>query len=122
MSDRKVWLLGLVSSLYESAMYSFVFMWTPVLVSAVQEAGVAGDLPFGVIFACFMVCIMVGSSLFSLALARGFTPASVLRAALVLALCSLALPLLTRNWHLLALAFLAFEVRPLLSRCLLTSL
>lgn len=58
--DGRVLLLGIVQSLFESAMYIFVFMWTPTL-----EAGVAHDIPHGVVFATFMVSIMVGSYLFN---------------------------------------------------------
>ena len=46
-------------------MYIFVFMWTPLLKSFLTESD-KGDLPFGLIFACFMVNCMTGSSLFSI--------------------------------------------------------
>merc|ERR1712157_207151 len=45
-------------------MYIFVFMWTPLLKSFLKDGD--GDLPFGLIFATFMVCCMTGSSLFSI--------------------------------------------------------
>jgi hypothetical protein len=51
-------LLGTIQSLFEGAMFTFVFMWTPAL-------SVGGkDLPHGWIFASFMLCVMIGSSLF----------------------------------------------------------
>jgi hypothetical protein len=53
-------LCGLISSLFEGSMYIFVFMWTPALTE--REVG---DLPFGLIFATFMVSCMAGSSIFS---------------------------------------------------------
>jgi hypothetical protein len=46
-------LLGLMQSLFEGAMYTFVFMWTPALAAASPPS--MGTLPFGLIFACFMV-------------------------------------------------------------------
>ncbi len=52
-ADRKVVYLGLIQSLFEGAMYIFVFMWTPAL-----EAGAPfghGIILHGWIFACFMV-------------------------------------------------------------------
>ena len=49
----------------ESCMYIFVFLWTPVLGPA--------NPPLGMVFACFMVAIMIGSSLYTLLLARGYT-------------------------------------------------
>jgi hypothetical protein len=48
-------------------MYTFVFMWTPALTAGQTEAS---DLPFGLIFASFMVCIMIGSSCFSYMLGK----------------------------------------------------
>jgi len=55
-SDSQVLLLGSCQSLLESCMYIFVFLWTPVLDT--------GNTPLGMVFSCFMVCIMVGSALF----------------------------------------------------------
>ena len=48
-------------------MYIFVFMWTPALSSS---GGKDGPLPFGLIFATFMVCCMCGASLFGIATER----------------------------------------------------
>jgi hypothetical protein len=47
VNDPDVWLLGAVQSLFESVMYIFVFMWTPVLT--------AGAPPLGLVFAVYMV-------------------------------------------------------------------
>mmetsp|Transcript_795 Transcript_795/g.1946 ORF Transcript_795/g.1946 Transcript_795/m.1946 type:complete len:493 (-) Transcript_795:105-1583(-) len=64
MQNRDVFLCGIISSLFEGSMYIFVFMWTPLLKS--YTSGGDGDLPFGLIFATFMVCCMAGSSFFSI--------------------------------------------------------
>ena len=40
-------------------MYIFVFLWTPVM----NQSG--SNPPLGMIFSAFMMCIMVGSSIFS---------------------------------------------------------
>lgn len=75
-SDPKISTLALAQSCFEGAMYTFVFMWTPALKTAeemkAEEEGYADKLEdstsayLGVIFACFMVCVMVGSSIFKL--------------------------------------------------------
>jgi MFS transporter, MFS domain-containing protein family, molybdate-anion transporter len=62
--NRDVLLCGIISSLFEGSMYIFVFMWTPLLKSFLADGD--GDLPFGLIFATFMVCCMTGSSIFSI--------------------------------------------------------
>ncbi len=108
--DPRVWLLGCVTALFEASMYSFVFLWSPLLMTGVSAASITDDLPFGLIFACFMVSIMMGSSLFSIALARGFSPHDCLRAALALGAASLSAPLWTGDWRVLFAAFLTFEL------------
>ncbi|XP_030625418.1 molybdate-anion transporter [Chanos chanos] len=59
LSDRRVLLLGGVQALFESVLYIFVFLWTPVL----DPHGP----PLGIIFSCLMAASMAGSTLFRLA-------------------------------------------------------
>ena len=42
-------------------MYIFVLQWPPALKSAL---GAGVSVPFGTVFSCFMVCCMIGSTLF----------------------------------------------------------
>ena len=59
VSDKKIWLVGISQSLFEGSMYTFVFMWTPQL----EETNITGaKLPYGTVFACFMVSCMIGST------------------------------------------------------------
>jgi MFS family permease len=60
INNKEILYTGLICSLFEGCMYIFVFMWTPAM-----KAVTTGDLPFGLIFATFMVCCMAGSSVFS---------------------------------------------------------
>jgi len=77
-SDSRIAALGMAQSCYEGAMYTFVFMWTPALKSVEEtDAEDRGEtLPestsqyLGLIFAVFMVCVMVGSSIFKLLAAK----------------------------------------------------
>ena len=49
-------MLGMIQSLFEGAMYTFVFMWTPALQAGIATAdGEFAELPFGLIFASYMV-------------------------------------------------------------------
>ena len=65
LNNRDIFLCGIISSLFEGSMYIFVFMWTPLL-KAFKDSSDTTDLPFGLIFATFMVCCMTGSSFFSI--------------------------------------------------------
>lgn len=59
--NRAVLLCGLVQSLFEGAMYLFVFEWTPALTKDERNPP-----PYGIIFATFMVACMAGSQLYEL--------------------------------------------------------
>ena len=66
--------LGLAQSCFEGAMYTFVFMWTPALKTAEESAAESkGQLLLestsdylGLIFAVYMISVMIGSSIFKL--------------------------------------------------------
>ncbi|XP_068195524.1 molybdate-anion transporter [Antennarius striatus] len=58
MSDRRVFILGAVQALFESVLYIFVFLWTPVL----DPHGP----PLGIVFSCLMAASMAGSILYRL--------------------------------------------------------
>jgi MFS transporter, MFS domain-containing protein family, molybdate-anion transporter len=60
LTSPKLAALGLLQTLFECSMYLFVLEWSPTLESSAGES-----LPHGLVFANFMLCVMVGSSLFS---------------------------------------------------------
>uniref|UniRef100_A0A8C6T9F4 Molybdate-anion transporter n=1 Tax=Neogobius melanostomus TaxID=47308 RepID=A0A8C6T9F4_9GOBI len=82
MSDRRVLLLGGVQALFESVLYIFVFLWTPVL----DPHGP----PLGIVFSCLMAASMVGSLLFRLAISTRYhlQPGHVLCLAVLMAFFS----------------------------------
>jgi len=66
--------LAAVCSLFEGAMFAFVFEWTPALEHSTANAVVDGTepapIPFGVVFAAFMVACAGGSEAFALVMGR----------------------------------------------------
>jgi MFS family permease len=64
--DRKILLLGIIQSFFEGSMYVFVFMWTPAL-----ESTSSAPILHGWVFASFMICVLIGSSLFEFVTKRG---------------------------------------------------
>ena len=95
LSDRRVLLIGLASSCFEAAMYSFVFMWTPAL-SFVD--GVTP--PFGTIFATMMTCCMGGTRVFSRLLdSGGHTPEGLLKPTFALSALALVIPAFSTDSH-----------------------
>jgi MFS family permease len=105
--DSNILYLGLVQSLFEGVMYTFVLEWTPALTEANTENE---RIPHGLIFAAFMVAVMMGSSIFKL-LSNSFSSESFLRIVLLMASFSLAVPiLLPSNAAAIFAAFIVFEV------------
>lgn len=82
LSDKRVMLLGGVQALFESVLYIFIFLWTPVL----DPYG----SPLGIVFSCFMAASMVGSLLFRVATSTRYhlQPGHVLCVAVLMAFFS----------------------------------
>jgi len=72
--DSRIWRIGCVQALSEGAMYTFVFMWVPTLLSLDPPGG----LPTGCVFSALMAAIALGGTLFPhlLSLSRLLSPRS----------------------------------------------
>lgn len=103
VNDRKIFLIGCVCSLFEGSMFTFVFMWTPVIGGLDH-----GELPFGLIFATFMLCCMMGSSLFN-RISSKFEVSTIVTYMLGIATVMLSFPIFG-ELEMVYLGFLAFEV------------
>jgi MFS family permease len=74
LRDPRIAALGMGQSCFEGAMYTFVFMWTPALKTAEEidaennnkELEESTSQYLGLIFAVFMVAVMVGSGIFKM--------------------------------------------------------
>lgn len=71
MTEPRVLLLGLIQSLFEGAMYTFVIVWVPTLAGMVP-GGKPGEKDYaafapgqGWIFTAMMVCISIGAEVFA---------------------------------------------------------
>ncbi|XP_014671311.1 PREDICTED: molybdate-anion transporter-like [Priapulus caudatus] len=116
--DRKVLCLGIIQSLFEGAMYTFVLEWTPALsppIDPTDEVTLAHGnervtIPHGYVFANFMVAIMIGSCIFKLLLVH-LPVESFMRPVLLIAAGSLAMPVLFHGEQMLIfVGFIIFEV------------
>eukprot|EP00276_Gloeochaete_wittrockiana_P007245 CAMPEP_0184656712 /NCGR_PEP_ID=MMETSP0308-20130426/16700_1 /TAXON_ID=38269 /ORGANISM="Gloeochaete witrockiana, Strain SAG 46.84" /LENGTH=398 /DNA_ID=CAMNT_0027093957 /DNA_START=285 /DNA_END=1481 /DNA_ORIENTATION=- len=105
IADPKIWLLGSIQSLFEGAMYIFVFKWTPSLASKIPGE----TIPHGFIFACFMVSVMIGSGLFKFLIARHKVE-NFSRFMFAVATFSLAVPIFTESRPIRLFGFFLFEV------------
>lgn len=60
LQDSRIWRIGLTQALSEGAMYTFVFMWVPTLLSMDPPGGV----PTGCVFSSLMMSITMGGMMF----------------------------------------------------------
>mmetsp|Transcript_6689 Transcript_6689/g.10544 ORF Transcript_6689/g.10544 Transcript_6689/m.10544 type:complete len:438 (-) Transcript_6689:2567-3880(-) len=102
-SSSKIWLLGVVQSCFESAMYLFVFSWTPIL----EDSG--EDIPHGLIFGSFMVAIMIGTYVFQHAL-KTYRLEDIMKVNALVASITLAIPAFTAMHLPKLLAFCVYEM------------
>lgn len=102
MSDRKVFLLGAIQSMFEGAMYTFVFMWTPTLEQS-------GNIPHGLIFASFMICCSIGGSCFSFLVTR-YKVERFMRFVFLVAALAMCVPMFTKKPAYVMGAFCVYEV------------
>jgi MFS transporter, MFS domain-containing protein family, molybdate-anion transporter len=68
ISDDKIWMLGVIQSTFEGAMYIWVFMWTPALQSTSDY-----EILHGWVFATMMICVLIGSTLVRHLCEAGYT-------------------------------------------------
>nr|CAD7265414.1 unnamed protein product [Timema shepardi] len=107
-SNSSLILLGVIQSLLESVMYIFIFLWTPILEPM--------SPPLGIVFSCFMVCIMIGSSMYSFLLSRRVRPEHMLTLSMSLAFLALTVCAIATSspskpiTHACFVAFLSFEI------------
>lgn len=101
--DPRIVFTGLQQSLFEGAMYTFVFMWTPTLEDD------AAPIPHGLIFACFMIASSLGGSLFGI-VQGSLTVQSLMRYLFMIAAATMAVPVLSDNKVLIMGSFLVFEI------------
>jgi MFS family permease len=85
-------------------MYTFVFLWTPSL-----DPNPEHHPPLGLIFAGFMLAIMVGSTLFRLLVQQEVPIMETLRYSVMAGGLSLLLASLTTHRNLLLVLFFVFE-------------
>lgn len=108
LADEKILLVGVIQSCFEAAMYLMVFSWTPALQAASDDMSL-GEIPHGMIFSSFMVCIMIGSSLFVF-LMKSQPPELFMRNLYILGVLSFLVTAFSTNvWQVYA-ALLSFEV------------
>ena len=104
-ADRKVALLGAEQALFEGAMYTFVFLWTPALAPNGEA------VPHGFVFALFMVACMAGSAFAGRLLggAGGRKPEQYMQVVFLAAAGALGVPVLL---HLLGISAPAASAPP----------
>lgn len=79
MSSEMIFMVGVIEALVESVIYIIIFLWTPILEPSKPS--------LGIVFSCFMVCILAGQGLFQILSSRQLVEVPVL----LIASCTFAL-------------------------------
>eukprot|EP01147_Barroeca_monosierra_P004407 gene4407-6678_t len=108
-NDRTVLLLGSIQALFEGAMYTFVFVWTPALQENTEHKGIL--LPLGLIFSTFMMSSAVGGAIFQelTSVPYNISVSWLLRSSFLVSGIVLLVPILTTNLLSRFLCFLIYE-------------
>ncbi|CAL4124423.1 unnamed protein product [Meganyctiphanes norvegica] len=101
-SDDKIFYLGVVQSLFEGNMYLFVYQWTPILSPSKP--------PLGIVFSCFMLCMMIGSSIYSILHAAKYSAGQLLLLSQVLGTISMWICMFSTSNDHIYISFLAFLI------------
>ncbi|KAI9673045.1 MAG: hypothetical protein M1817_003209 [Caeruleum heppii] len=121
LEDKRLLAIGLASCFFEGSMYLFVFFWTPALKATragssaafTSSAAATGTntLPFGIIFACFMCAVMLGSLLFTLLIGTWslVSPSRLLSAIFALASSTFLMAVVSRDERVVFWSFCVFE-------------
>jgi hypothetical protein len=107
LQDKSIWMVGLTCSFYESAMFLWVFVWTPLITTEGTK-----NPPYGLIFTCFMVACMFGSKMFEL-MSKFFSAATLLVFSLMSAFVAHLLMIhgsKSKNMPFLLGQFILFEI------------
>ncbi|CAG8504157.1 8720_t:CDS:10 [Acaulospora morrowiae] len=96
--------VGVIQSLFEASMYTFIFIWGPLL------EHFSAELPFGIIFASFMVAIMIGSLIYShMSGTQNISLSAIANLTLFTASVSLLIPIFFQSELILFISFTVFE-------------
>ncbi|KNC86862.1 hypothetical protein SARC_01008 [Sphaeroforma arctica JP610] len=87
-NDTKIFLLGCMQALFEGAMYTFVFLWTPALAPTNE------DIPHGFIFSTMMVACMLGSAYAGRLLAEEHKPEVYMKSVFGVSAAAMIVPVL----------------------------
>ncbi|TAQ90290.1 hypothetical protein B7494_g1369 [Chlorociboria aeruginascens] len=109
ITDHCILALGLASCFFEGSMYLFVFFWTPALKAA--HGAKPRDLPLGMIFACFMGSVMLGSLAFNLLVSKYqlISHSRLLTIIFSTASSTLLIPVIVKDEAIIFWAFCIFE-------------
>ena len=106
-ANQNIFAVGTMQFCFESAMYTFVFLWSPVMEKAAGDTSI--KLPFGVMFSSFMVCMMIGSTMFKVAVGKHVAFASIATLTFAVAAVALLIPAIVSNEAIVYIAFNLFE-------------
>lgn len=105
LNNKRVLALGLTIGFFESAMFIFVFLWTP----AITQNPEIKNAQYGLIFALFMMGCMLGSSVFAALTRRNYSAQEIAVGLFAVAAASHAVPVISGSEAAMLVSFIVFE-------------
>merc|ERR1711934_1169012 len=104
MNDPKIFLCGAVQAMFQGAMFTFVFMWVPVLFSVAPN----GQVPTGLVYASLMASIAIGGCILTHLQQLGFSPEIISIGIFAVGAVSMFVPVLYSSLYPTLTAFFIF--------------
>lgn len=102
-NDKKIMLAGAIQALFQGAMFTFVFMWVPVMGELTDW-----KVPTGLVYASLMAAIAIGGSILPF-LEKHATAEVISTGCFAVAVLAMLAPVIMPNLHVTFAAFLVFE-------------
>jgi len=105
-SDPKIMLTGLQQATFQGAMFTFVFMWVPVMFNVAPD----GKVPTGLVYASLMAAIAIGGCVLGFLQQKSVSPEAISVLTFIVATVSMLVPVLAPTLAPTFAAFLVFEM------------
>lgn len=106
-ADPKIFSLGMGYSLFEGAVFTFVFLWVPSLLATMSDT----TLPTGVVFSSFMLSVAIGAEVHDL-MVEGWGVSAEILSMVICFVASVAMAcasVFASRFDVLIMTFLVFE-------------
>lgn len=104
--NKNIIQIAILQSAFESSLFVFVFNWSPTLTGKQTN----NSTSLALIFCSFMVCIMIGSNLFSIFSRNNVSNSFIILLIFIFSIISQCIPIFSSDFTTTFIAFSIFEI------------